>query len=78
MRMQNGDYNADVVIVGGGIAGCIKGWKLAESGASVIIIEAGDRLDRNKSILAYMNVCRCYEVRHECITVRDFQHKRPT
>lgn len=49
------DYNADVVIVGGGIAGCIMGWKLAESGASVIILEAGDKIDRNKSILAYMN-----------------------
>ena len=49
------NYNADVVIVGGGISGCIMGWKLAEAGADVLILEAGDRIDRNKSILAYMN-----------------------
>ena len=49
------DYNADVVIVGGGIAGCIMGWKLASAGASVIILEAGGKVDRNKSIMAYQS-----------------------
>jgi choline dehydrogenase-like flavoprotein len=49
------DYNADVVIVGSGIAGSLLALGLARSRAKVLIIEAGDRIDRYKAIDNYMN-----------------------
>ena len=49
------DYNADVVIVGSGIAGSLLALGLARSRAKVLIIEAGDRIDRYKAIDSYMN-----------------------
>lgn len=49
------DYNADVVIVGSGIAGSLLALGLARSNAKVLIIEAGDRIDRYKAIDNYMN-----------------------
>ena len=32
---------ADVVIVGAGVAGTLAGWQLAQGGAKVVILEAG-------------------------------------
>lgn len=52
---MNTDYNADVVIIGGGIAGALIALELAKSNANVLIIEAGDRIDREKAIEKYMN-----------------------
>ncbi|MDZ4711235.1 MAG: GMC family oxidoreductase [bacterium] len=49
------DYNADVVIVGGGIAGALMALGLVRANANVLIIEAGVRVDRNKGIANYMN-----------------------
>lgn len=34
--------NADVVIIGGGITGLMTAWNLAEAGAEVVLLEAGD------------------------------------
>ncbi len=53
--MQNSDYHADVVIVGGGIAGALMALGLARANANVLIIEAGDRIERDKAISNYMN-----------------------
>jgi choline dehydrogenase-like flavoprotein len=39
-------YDADVVIVGSGVAGALCAWQLAARGRSTLIIEAGPRLDR--------------------------------
>jgi len=33
---------ADVVVIGGGLIGCAAAWRLAQRGASVILVEAGD------------------------------------
>jgi glucose dehydrogenase len=40
----------DVVIVGSGVAGALMGWRLAESGLQVTILEAGPRIDRQESV----------------------------
>lgn len=48
------DYNADVVIVGSGVAGSLLALGLAQSNAKVLIIEAGDNIDRYKAIDNYM------------------------
>ncbi|MFO1323285.1 MAG: GMC family oxidoreductase [Burkholderiales bacterium] len=46
---------ADVVIVGSGVAGAITGWSLARSGAKVLILEAGPRVDRAKAVVQFRN-----------------------
>jgi len=46
-------YEADVVIVGAGIAGTLIGYRLAKAGASVLILEAGPRVDRAAALRAY-------------------------
>jgi choline dehydrogenase-like flavoprotein len=45
----------DVVIVGSGIAGAITGYTLARSGVSVLILEAGPRVDRAKATVLFRN-----------------------
>ena len=40
----------DVVVVGSGVAGALVAWKLAEAGASVIVLEAGPRIDRDQAV----------------------------
>lgn len=47
--------NADVVIVGSGIAGAMTGYTLARSGVKVLILEAGPRVDRAKAVVAFRN-----------------------
>ncbi|HQY52898.1 MAG TPA: GMC family oxidoreductase [Ignavibacteria bacterium] len=51
--MQKSDYSADVVIVGAGISGALMALGLAKANAKVLIIEAGDRIDRSKAIEKY-------------------------
>jgi choline dehydrogenase-like flavoprotein len=46
-------YEADVVIVGAGIAGTLVGHRLAKVGARVLILEAGPRVDRIAALRAY-------------------------
>jgi choline dehydrogenase-like flavoprotein len=39
---------------GAGIAGALIGWQLAKTGAKVVILEAGQRVDRSKGVgIAY-------------------------
>jgi choline dehydrogenase-like flavoprotein len=44
---------ADVVIVGAGIAGALVGYKLAQAGVKVLILEAGPPVDRSASVQAF-------------------------
>ncbi|XYH95415.1 GMC family oxidoreductase [Sorangium sp. So ce1128] len=44
---------ADVVIVGAGIAGTLAGYRLAKAGARVLVLESGPRVDRDKAVGAY-------------------------
>jgi choline dehydrogenase-like flavoprotein len=45
--------NADVIIVGAGIAGTLVGYRLAQAGAKVIILEAGPWVDRTEAVRTY-------------------------
>jgi len=47
--------DADVVIVGAGIAGALVAARLAEVGVKVIIVEAGPRVERSTAVLQYYN-----------------------
>ena len=44
---------ADVVIVGSGVAGAITAYTLARNGVSVLILEAGPRVDRSKAVAQF-------------------------
>ena len=46
---------ADVVIVGSGVAGAITGYTLARNGVSVLILEAGPRVDRARAVMQFKN-----------------------
>ncbi|NUR08447.1 MAG: GMC family oxidoreductase [Nocardioidaceae bacterium] len=41
---------SDVVVVGSGVAGALVAWKLATAGASVTVLEAGPRIDRDTAV----------------------------
>ena len=47
--------DADVVIVGSGIAGALVAERLAKAGVQVTIIEAGPRVDRGTAVVQYYN-----------------------
>ena len=47
------DIEADVVIVGSGIAGALLAERLARAGVRVAILEAGPRIDRGKALRRY-------------------------
>jgi glycine/D-amino acid oxidase-like deaminating enzyme len=47
------DYEADVVIVGAGVAGLLVAWQAARAGASVLVLEAGPPFDRAESLQNY-------------------------
>lgn len=40
--MNNG-YDADVIIIGAGVAGALIAWKLAEANSNVVLIDAGEK-----------------------------------
>lgn len=46
-------YEADVVIVGAGIAGTLVGYRLASAGRDVLILEAGPWVNRAEALRAY-------------------------
>ncbi|MEZ4530055.1 MAG: GMC family oxidoreductase [Thermomicrobiales bacterium] len=50
MTNQSSGFDCDVAIVGSGIAGALIGWQLAQSGAKVIILEAGPPMDRSTGV----------------------------
>ena len=45
---------ADVVIVGSGVAGALVAWRLAEAKLNVLILEAGPRIDRLEAFKSYV------------------------
>jgi choline dehydrogenase-like flavoprotein len=47
------DVEADVVIIGAGIAGTLIGYRLAAAGANVIILESGPWVDRAEAVRTY-------------------------
>jgi choline dehydrogenase-like flavoprotein len=50
--------SADIVVIGSGICGCLAAERLARSGRSVLILEAGPRVTRNQLVLNYRNALR--------------------
>jgi choline dehydrogenase-like flavoprotein len=49
------NHQADVVVVGSGIAGSLVAYRLARKGLKVIILEAGPRIDRSKALETFFN-----------------------
>jgi glucose dehydrogenase len=49
---------ADVVVIGSGICGCLVAERLAKSGRSVLILEAGPRVTRDRLVLRYRDAPR--------------------
>jgi glucose dehydrogenase len=47
--------SADIVVIGSGICGALAGQRLALQGASVLILEAGPRLDRGRIVANFRN-----------------------
>ncbi len=47
--------DADVLIVGAGIAGAMIATRLASAGVRVVLVEAGPRIDRGKSVVQFYN-----------------------
>ena len=45
---------ADVVIVGSGVAGSLVAWRLAEAKLKVLILEAGPRIDRTEALKLFL------------------------
>lgn len=44
------EYQADVVIVGAGVAGLLVAWKLAAAGVDVLVLESGPRVNRAEAL----------------------------
>jgi len=47
--------SADIVVIGAGIVGALAARRLAQQGASVLILEAGPRLERARIVAAFRN-----------------------
>jgi choline dehydrogenase-like flavoprotein len=52
---MRGELSADVVVVGSGVAGALIAHELARAGASVVILEAGPRIERSEILENYRN-----------------------
>lgn len=50
-----GSLSADIVVIGSGICGSLVAERLVKTGASVLILEAGPRVDRAQLVLNYRN-----------------------
>ena len=53
--MSAGDIQADVIVVGSGVAGALVAERLARQGVGVAILEAGGHVDRGESARRYLN-----------------------
>ncbi|MEH2474563.1 choline dehydrogenase-like flavoprotein [Nitrobacteraceae bacterium AZCC 2161] len=51
-----GKTGADVVIAGTGIVGCLIAEQMLDAGLSVLMLEAGPRIDRGRIIVNYRNM----------------------
>jgi choline dehydrogenase-like flavoprotein len=47
------EYDADVVIVGAGVAGLLAAWRLATGGVRVLVLESGPRVNRVEAVETY-------------------------
>ncbi len=47
------EYEADVVIVGAGVAGLLAAWRLAAAGVRVLVLESGPRVNRAEAVETY-------------------------
>ena len=56
--MADSTLSADFVIIGAGIIGAMMGAKLARSGASVLMLEAGGPSDRGVFVARFHNASR--------------------
>ncbi|CAM5488418.1 GMC family oxidoreductase [Rhodanobacter lindaniclasticus] len=52
---MSAQQSADIVVIGAGIVGALAAQRLARQGASVLILEAGPRLDRAAIVTAFRN-----------------------
>lgn len=50
--MQN-DIDADVLIIGAGVAGLLAAWSLAKAGVKVLVLESGPRVVRSEAVRNY-------------------------
>jgi choline dehydrogenase-like flavoprotein len=50
------DYSADVVVVGTGVVGCLFAERALDAGLSVLMLEAGPRVDRWRIVENYRNL----------------------
>ena len=50
------DDSADVIVVGTGIVGCLIAEQLLDAGASVLMLEAGPRVDRWRIVENFRNL----------------------
>lgn len=55
MTQQDPQYQADVVIVGAGVAGLLVAWKLAAAGVDVLVLESGPRVNRAEALQTFRN-----------------------
>src|ERR1700738_2803439 len=51
---MSASLEADVVIIGSGVAGSLIAWRLAEAKLKVLILEAGPRIDRVEAFKSYL------------------------
>jgi choline dehydrogenase-like flavoprotein len=54
--MAASSYDADVIVIGSGVTGALVAYELAKAGKSVLILEAGDRVERWKAIEKYRSL----------------------
>ena len=52
----NGDADADLVVVGSGVVGAMIADQIAQTGRSVLVLEAGTRLDRGEVVENWRNI----------------------
>lgn len=51
--VQTTEHEADVVIVGAGVAGLLVAWRLARAGVQVLVLESGPRVNRLEALDTY-------------------------
>lgn len=53
MAQERVEHEADVVIVGAGVAGLLVAWKLAAAGVDVLVLESGPRVNRAEAVQTF-------------------------